>query len=158
MSLFCGSFLFSISASSVFAPTVSLCFSISLLLLSGSPSTCIFKIVYYRIAGIFRGVKFSWIWKILAGSWKKNPWLSVDSCMCALMGVARCIYGYCFVGKYFVVCFSTTKTTNILPPPQIPAIQYIIVETLDLLAVLHYPGGPLREVELESLESTCLSG
>ena len=36
------------------------------------------------------------------------------SCMCALMGVARCIYGNCFVGKYFVVCFSTTKNTKIL--------------------------------------------
>ena len=35
------------------------------------------------------------------------------TCTRALMGVARCIYGNCFVGKYFVVCFSTTKN---LPP------------------------------------------
>ena len=41
----------------------------------------------------------------------------VVTCTRALMGVARCIYGNCFVGKYFVVCFSTTKTTKILPPP-----------------------------------------
>ena len=27
---------------------------------------------------------------------------------------------YCFVGKYFVVRFSTTKTTKILPPEKYP--------------------------------------
>ena len=41
----------------------------------------------------------------------------VVTCTHALMGVARCIYGNCFVGKYFVVCFSTTKTKKILSPP-----------------------------------------
>ena len=64
---------------------------------------------YYRIAGIFRGVKFSWIWKILQVHGKNF----VVTCTRALMSVARCIYGNCFVGKYFVVCFSTTKTTKI---------------------------------------------
>ena len=83
----------------------------------------------YRIAGIFRGVKFSWIWKML--------WVCgnnfVVTCTHALMGVAHCIYGNCLVGKYCVVCFSTTKTTKILPPPpprKIPAIRYIILEAL----------------------------
>ena len=44
----------------------------------------------------------------------------------ALMSVARCIYGNCFVGKYFVVCFSTTKN---LPTPlrKIPAIRYAVL-------------------------------
>ena len=37
----------------------------------------------------------------------------VVMCTRALMGVDRCIYGNCFVGKYFVVCF---KTTKIYPP------------------------------------------
>ena len=41
----------------------------------------------------------------------------VVTCTRALMSVARCIYGNCFVGKYFMVCFSTTKNTKILPPP-----------------------------------------
>ena len=30
------------------------------------------------------------------------------------------LYGNCFVGKYFVVYFSTTKTTNILTPEKYP--------------------------------------
>ena len=44
------------------------------------------------------------------------------SCTHALMSVARCIcnYGNCFVGKYFVVYFSTTKTTKILTPEKYP--------------------------------------
>ena len=48
--------------------------------------------------------------EIFAVSWKNF----VVTCTRALMGVARCIYGNCFMGKYFVVCFSTTK---ILPSP-----------------------------------------
>ena len=54
-----------------------------------------------------------------AGSWKKNV---VVSCTRALMSVARCIYiyGNCFVGKYFVVYFSTTKNTKILTPEKYP--------------------------------------
>ena len=44
-----------------------------------------------------------------AGSWKTF----VVTCNRTLMGVTCCIYGNCFVGKYFVICFSTTK---ILPP------------------------------------------
>ena len=44
----------------------------------------------------------------------------VVTCTRALMGVAHCIYGNCFVGKYFVVCFSTAKTTKILPPEKYP--------------------------------------
>ena len=70
----------------------------------------------YRIAGIFRGVKFSWIWKILQVRGKNF----VVTCTRALMSVARCIYGNCFVGKYFVGCFSTTKTTKIFPPEKYP--------------------------------------
>ena len=42
------------------------------------------------------------------------------SCTRALMSVARCIYVNCFVGKYFVVYFSTTKTTKILTPEKYP--------------------------------------
>ena len=61
----------------------------------------------YRIAGISRGVKLSWIWKILWVRGKKF----VVTCTRALMGVARCIYGNCFVGKYFVVCFSIGTRT-----------------------------------------------
>ena len=53
----------------------------------------------------------------VADSWKKFH----GTCTCALMSVVRCIYGNCFVGKYFVVCFSTTK---LLPPRKIPAIWY----------------------------------
>ena len=30
------------------------------------------------------------------------------------------LYGNCFVGKYFVVYFSTTKTTKILTPEKYP--------------------------------------
>ena len=30
------------------------------------------------------------------------------------------LYGNCFVGKYFAVYFSTTKTTNILTPEKYP--------------------------------------
>ena len=44
----------------------------------------------------------------------------VVTCTRAIMGVARCIYGNCFVGKYFVVCFSTTKTTKLLSPEKYP--------------------------------------
>ena len=44
--------------------------------------------VNYRIAGIFRGVKFSWIWKIFQVRGKNF----VVSCTRALMSVARCIY------------------------------------------------------------------
>ena len=54
-----------------------------------------------------------------AGSWKhfRGYVYACSTCMhAALMGVARCIYGNCFLGKYFVVCFSTTKNTNILLP------------------------------------------
>ena len=43
----------------------------------------------------------------------------VVSCTRALMSVAR-LYGNCFVGKYFVVYFSTTKTTKILTPEKYP--------------------------------------
>ena len=46
----------------------------------------------------------------------------VVTCTRALMGVDRCIYGNCFVGKYFVVCFSTTK---ILPPEKYPLYVYV---------------------------------
>ena len=74
---------------------------------------CIYNLLDYRIAGIFRGVKFSWMWKMLRVRGKNF----VVTCTRALMSVAHCIYGNCFVGKYFVVCFSTTKTTKILPPP-----------------------------------------
>ena len=78
------------------------------------------KIREYRIAGIFRGggVKFSWIWTFLRVRGKKF----VVSCTRALMSLAHCIYNYgnCFVGKYFVVYFSTTKTTKILTPPPPP--------------------------------------
>ena len=42
----------------------------------------------YRIAGIFRGVKFSWIWKNFRVRGKNF----VVSCMRALMSVVRCIY------------------------------------------------------------------
>ena len=49
------------------------------------------------------------------------------TCMRALMGVARCIYGNCFVGKYFVVCFSTTKTTKILPPEKYPLYGHLLL-------------------------------
>ena len=45
------------------------------------------------------------------GSWKKFCGYVYR----ALMGVAGCIYGNCFVGKYFVVCFSTKKFYP-LPP------------------------------------------
>ena len=50
---------------------------------------CIHKHVStYRIEGIFRGVKFSWIWKML---WVRGKDFVV-TCTRALMGVARCIY------------------------------------------------------------------
>ena len=67
------------------------------------------------------GGKFSRIWKILRVRGKNF----VVSCTRALMidmSVARCIYNYgnCFVGKYFVVYFSTTKTTKILTPEKYP--------------------------------------
>ena len=44
------------------------------------------------------------------------------SCTRALMSVARYIYNYgnCFMGKYFLVYFSTTKTTKILTPEKYP--------------------------------------
>ena len=75
------------------------------------------------IPGIFRGggwpVNFLWIWKFLQVHGKNF----VVTCTCALMSVARCIYGNCFVGKYFVVCFSTTK---ILPPPPPKNTRYTV--------------------------------
>ena len=67
------------------------------------------------IVGIFRGIIFLWIWKILRVRGKNF----VVTCTRALMSVARCIYGNCLVGKYFVVCFLTTKFP---PPRKIPAI------------------------------------
>ena len=88
-----------------------------------------------NIAVIFRGgAKFSWIWTILQVCGKnfvvmcKHRYCTVTVqypwCKRALMGVARCIYNLyvykimvTFAGKYFVVCFSTTK---ILPPRKIP--------------------------------------
>ena len=62
------------------------------------------------------GVKVSWIWKIL----KVRGKIFLVTCTRAIMSVACCIYGDCFVGKYFVVCFSTTKNTNILPHEKYP--------------------------------------
>ena len=47
----------------------------------------------------------------------------VVTCTRALMRVARCIYGNCFVGKYFVVCFSTTK---FLPPKNTSYTVYTV--------------------------------
>ena len=53
----------------------------------------------------------------------------VVSCTHALMSVARCIYyGNCFVGKYFVVYFSTTKTTKILTPEKYPLYGIILLD------------------------------
>ena len=59
-------------------------------------------------SGYFSGGKIFVDMEHFLGSWKKF----VVTCTRALMGVARCIYGNCFVGKYFVVCFSTMKTTK----------------------------------------------
>ena len=53
----------------------------------------------------------------------------VVTCTCALMGVACCIYGNCFVGKYFVVCFSTRNPPP--PPRKILTIQYYIAGLTD---------------------------
>ena len=56
----------------------------------------------------------------------------VVTCTCALMVVARCIYSNCFVGKYFVVCFSTAKTTKTLPPEKYPLYGILIIGTSSL--------------------------
>ena len=50
---------------------------------------------------------------ILAISWKKFRRRAV----CLLFGRAHAVF---FVGKYFVVRLSTTKTTKILPPEKYP--------------------------------------
>ena len=74
---------------------------------------------YIPYSGYFSGGgKFSWLWKILRVRGKNF----VVSCTRALISVARCIYMVynCFVGKYFVVYFSTTKTTKILTPEKYP--------------------------------------
>ena len=68
----------------------------------------------YRIAGIFRGVKFSWIWKIFRVRG------FVYACTNERGSLHLHVYGNCFVGKYFVVYFSTTKTTKILTPEKHP--------------------------------------
>ena len=61
----------------------------------------------------------------------------VVTCTRALMGVARCIYGNCFVGKYFVVCFSTTKTIKILPPEKYPLYAIYSNRNINLSARRH---------------------
>ena len=58
------------------------------------------------------------------------------TCMRALMGVARCIYGNCFVGKYFVVCFSTAKTTKILRPEKYPLYGTTEIERNTIPSIL----------------------
>ena len=57
------------------------------------------------------------------------------TCTRALMGVAHCIYGNCFVGKYFVVCFSTTK---IYPSPPEKYLQCSISFTKHLHLNTYY--------------------
>ena len=52
------------------------------------------------------------------------------ACTRVLMGVARCIFGNCFVGKYFVVCFSTTKTMKFYPLPE----KYLLYSTYSTCA------------------------
>ena len=77
-------------------------------------------------SGCFSGGKMFVDMENFAGCGKKF----VVTCTRALMGVARCIYGNCFVCKYFVVCFSTTKTTKILPSPPKNTCYTVINTTL----------------------------
>ena len=65
----------------------------------------------------------------------------VVTCTRVLMGVAHCIYGNCFVGKYFVVCFSTMK---IPPPPEKYPLYGVFAgslkptDTPDIAITIHY--------------------
>ena len=55
----------------------------------------------------------------------------------------------CFVGKYFVVYYSTTKSTKILPPPwkknlyTVHSTPFYIVLTLVSLSYISVTGEPL---------------
>ena len=53
--------------------------------------------------------------EIYAGSWKKFRGFVYA---CTNERGSLHLYGNCFVGKYFVVYFSSTKTTKILTPPE----------------------------------------
>ena len=46
------------------------------------------------------------------------------------------LYGNCFVGKYFVVYFSTTKTTKILTPEKYPLYGITDASAAVLLSLL----------------------
>ena len=96
-------------------------------------------VYYYSIpcSGYFSGGggNFSWIWKILRVRGKNV----VVTCTRALMGTARCICGRggnCFVGKYFVVCFSTTKILP-PPPPKIPTRYTVYTVKGEIIAGLN---------------------
>ena len=71
----------------------------------------------YCIAGIFRGGKIFVDMENFVGSWKKFRGFVYA---CTNERGSLHLYGNCFVGKYFVVYFSTTKTTKILTPEKYP--------------------------------------
>ena len=66
------------------------------------------RVARYRMAGIFRGAKFS------VARYKPHPIATTRR----------------FVGKYFVVRFSTTKTTKILPLKNYPLYGIYNVYTM----------------------------
>ena len=68
-------------------------------------------------SGYFSGGKIFVDMENFAGSWKKFRGY-VYACTNGRGSLH--LYGNCFVGKYFVVCFSTAKTTKILPPEKYP--------------------------------------
>jgi len=76
-------------------------------------------VVIIPYSGYFSGVKIFVSSEFLASSWKTFRGHGI------LNHVHPSTMQYCFVGKNFMVRLSTMKTTKILPPEKIPAIQYL---------------------------------
>ncbi len=86
---------------------------------------------FYRIAGNFRGSKYSWFSNI---SQFVVYIFMVAACTAGkgIGKVASFVGKTSFVGKRFVVQCSTTKTTNILPHEKLHAIRGNCLENLGI--------------------------